>query len=63
MANKQRELSQEEYEKLLSQHKKDLAALENNLDAEKQRQHKSLQDKVCLYQQVTIMTVVDWCYT
>ena len=48
MANKQRELSQEEYEKLLTQHKKDLAALENNLDAEKQRQHKSLQDKVCL---------------
>ena len=61
MANKQRELSQEEYEKLLTQHKKDLAALENNLDAEKQRQHKSLQDKVCLCtsMQVTIMTVVD----
>ena len=46
MAAKQRSLSQEEYEKLLAQHKKDLAALESNLDKEKSRQHQSLQEKV-----------------
>lgn len=46
MAAKRRELSEEEYQKILAQHKKDLAALESNLDGEKDRQQKSLQDKV-----------------
>ncbi|XP_067940386.1 myosin-2 heavy chain-like [Watersipora subatra] len=46
MAAKQRTLSTEEYERLLAEHKKDLAALENNLDTEKARQQKTLQDKI-----------------
>lgn len=46
MAAKQRELSQEEYERLLAKHKQELSALEKNLDTEKERQQNSLKDKV-----------------
>ena len=39
-------LSEEEFEKLMKAHKAELQALELNLDREKQRQTKTLADKV-----------------
>lgn len=41
-------LSEEEFEKLMKAHKAELQALEMNLDREKQRQNKTLADKVNL---------------
>ena len=43
-------VSDEEFERLLAAHKKEQAALEQNMDAEKERQKKALQDKVCIPQ-------------
>ena len=41
-------LSEEEFEKLMNAHKAEIQSLEANLDREKQRQKKTLNDKVCL---------------
>ena len=41
-------LSEEEFEKLMKSHKAEIQSLEANLDREKQRQKKTLNDKVCL---------------
>lgn len=40
-------LSEEEFEKLMKAHKAEIQSLEANLDREKQRQKKTLNDKVC----------------
>ena len=40
-------LSEEEFEKLMKAHKAELQSLEANIDREKLRQKKTLKDKVC----------------
>ena len=39
-------LSEEEFEKMMKQHKAEVEGLQNNLDREKDRQKKTLNDKV-----------------
>ena len=56
MLLKGKSISEQEFQRLLDQHQSDMKGLEGNFDKEKDRQKKSLADKVCinLYNTITM---------